>query len=143
MTDKQIIIDKLKNDIDCKENIINHLADSNIELQKQLKAKEQECEELKEILKDKTDEYNKLAVNYDAYVSMANKQLDQLKAELEQEKALKETYLACYKAKHEDIEVELFKLKAENTKLKEELNKKQTNYYDDLDSLGSHGLSDW
>lgn len=34
-------------------------------------------------------------------------------------------------------------LRAENTKLKEELNKKQTNYYDDLDSLGCHGLSDW
>ena len=47
MTDKQII-DKLKNDIACKENIINHLADSNIELQKQLRRKEQECEELKE-----------------------------------------------------------------------------------------------
>ena len=47
MTDKQIIIDKLKNDITCKENIINHLADTNIELQKQLKAKEQECERLK------------------------------------------------------------------------------------------------
>lgn len=45
------------------------------------------------------------------------KKYDQLKVELEQEKALKETYLACYKAKHEDIEGELFKLKAENEKL--------------------------
>ena len=49
---------------------------------KQLKRKEQECERLKEILKDKTDKYNKLAVNYDAYVSMANEQLDQLKTEV-------------------------------------------------------------
>lgn len=49
---------------------------------------------------------------------------DQLKAELEQEKALKETYLACYKAKHEDIEGELFKLKAENDELKKQLMQK-------------------
>lgn len=41
----------------------------------------------------------------------AQLQLEQLKAELEQEKALKETYLACYKTKHEDIEGELFKLR--------------------------------
>jgi chromosome segregation ATPase len=43
----------------------------------------------------------------------------ELKAELEQEKALKETYLACYKAKHEDIEGELFNLKADNDELKD------------------------
>lgn len=54
------------------------------QFEQQLKAKEQECEELKEALKDKTDKYNKLAVNYDAYVSMANKQLDQLKSENEE-----------------------------------------------------------
>lgn len=46
-------------------------------------------------------------------------ELDQLKAELEQEKALKETYLTCYKAKHEDIEGELFKLKQTIVKIKE------------------------
>ena len=51
MTDKQIIIDKLKNDVACKENIINHLAEHNIKLQNQLKRKEQECEELKEKIK--------------------------------------------------------------------------------------------
>ena len=45
-------------------------------------------------------------------------QLDQLKAELEQEKALKETYLTCYKAKHEDISGELFKLKQTLTEIK-------------------------
>lgn len=47
MTDKQIIIDKLKNDVACKENIINHLAEYNIKLENKLQAKEQECEELK------------------------------------------------------------------------------------------------
>lgn len=41
MTDKQII-DKLKNDVTCKENIINHLAEHNIKLQDQLARKEQE-----------------------------------------------------------------------------------------------------
>ena len=47
MTDKQIIIDELKNEIACKENIINHLAEYNIKLENQLKAKEQECKKLK------------------------------------------------------------------------------------------------
>ena len=46
MTDKNII-DKLKNEIACKENIINHLAEYNIKLENQLKAKEQECKELR------------------------------------------------------------------------------------------------
>ena len=50
MENKQIIIDKLKNDVACKENIINHLAEHNIKLQDQLKAKEQECAELKNII---------------------------------------------------------------------------------------------
>ena len=45
------------------------------ELEEKLLRKEQECEMFKRALKKKTDEYNKLAVNYDAYVSMANKQL--------------------------------------------------------------------
>ncbi len=44
MTDKQIKIDELKNEIACKENIINHLAEHNIKLQVQFKEKEQECE---------------------------------------------------------------------------------------------------
>ena len=47
------------------------------------------------------------------------KECDQLKAEIEQEKALKETYLACYRAKHEDIEGTLFKLKQTLTEIKE------------------------
>lgn len=38
--------------------------------------------------------------------------------ECEQEKALKETYLTCYKAKHEDIDGELFKLKQTLTEIK-------------------------
>jgi hypothetical protein len=44
MTDEQIIIDELKNENACKENIINHLAEHNIKLQVQFKEKEQECE---------------------------------------------------------------------------------------------------
>lgn len=39
--------------------------------------------------------------------------------ECEQEKALKETYLTCYKAKHEDIEGALFKLKQTLIEIKE------------------------
>ena len=56
---------------------------------------------------------------------------DQLKVELEQEKALKETYLTCYKAKYGDIEGKLFKLKAENEELKEK-NKKLKEEIEDL-----------
>ena len=36
-------------------------------------------------------------------------ELDQLKEEIEKEKALKQTYLACYKTKHRDVKGELFK----------------------------------
>ena len=46
-------------------------------------------------------------------------QLKRAEAELEQETALKETYLACYKTKHEDIEGKLFKLSKTLTEIKE------------------------
>ena len=45
--------------------------------------------------------------------------LEAKEQECEQEKALKETYLACYKAKHEDIKGALFKLKQTLTEIKE------------------------
>ena len=67
MTDKQIIIDKLKNDVACQENIINHLAEYNIKLENKLQAKKQECKKLK----------NERTVDL-------VKQLDQLKAEKEE-----------------------------------------------------------
>lgn len=77
---------------------------------KRLKRKEQECEEL-----------NKTITNLESIRDVFSTKLDQLNAELEQEKALKETYHACYKAKHEDIKGELFKLREENWELKREL----------------------
>ena len=85
MTDKQIIIDKLKNDVACKENIINHLAEHNIKLQNQLKRKEQECERLKEEVSLLKESNSKLQQIED--VSSLEKcylqQIDQLKAENE------------------------------------------------------------
>ena len=79
-------IDKLKNNIACKENIINHLADNNIELQKQLKRKEQECERLKEQLDEIISQSALLpkffGLTADEITNML-KQLDQLKAENE------------------------------------------------------------
>lgn len=51
---------------------------------------------------------------------------EELKAkeeELEQETALKETYLACYKAKHEDIKGIFFKYKQTLTEIKKIANK--------------------
>ena len=109
---------------------LNQLKKSNEELQKeneklkkQLQVKEQECEELKKIVNEAKN--SKLDLKSflvgEAVQHEYEQQLDQLKAELEQEKALKETYLACYKAKHEDIEGTLFKLRAENEELKSEI----------------------
>ena len=77
MTDKQIAVDKLKNDVACKENIINHLAEHNIKLQEQLQSKEQECERLK--------------YDNDYEVGVLEKTIDNLKVENEKlKKTLKE-----------------------------------------------------
>lgn len=72
--------------------------------------KEQECEELKQRLHQCWTVENSFVV-----------QLDQLEAELKQEKTLKEMYFTYYKAKHGDIKGEFFKLKAENKELSKEL----------------------
>ena len=52
MADKQMIIDKLKNDVACKENIINHLSEYNIKLQDQLDQLKAENETYKKMLDD-------------------------------------------------------------------------------------------
>ena len=80
-----------------------------------IQAKEQECEELKE---DKELWKSNFEGMVGAIEDLSH-QLDQLKVEIEQEKALKETYLTCYKAKHEDIEGVLFKLKQTLAEIKE------------------------
>lgn len=96
--------------------------------EQQLKHKEQECERLKKevsLLKESNLKLQQIE-DVNSLEKCYLQQLDQLKVELEQEKALKETYLTCYKAKHEDIKGELFKLKAENDtlfKAIEEVNK--------------------
>lgn len=102
------------------------------------KRKEQECEELKEANNTLTVTREKLLgdlwiaeeslKDYKAHYDRQCDELGQLKAELEQEKALKETYLACYKAKHEDIESALFKLKQTLTEIKEIVEKAQWDY---------------
>ena len=77
MTDKQIIIDKPKNEIACKENIINHLAEYNIKLENQLKAKEQECKELR--FKEK--------------LSQVKDTTEPLNSELPEDKVIREIFL--------------------------------------------------
>lgn len=52
-------------------------------LYKKYKRKEQECEILKSTLKKKTEDYNKLAVNYDAYEHMAKTQFNKKEQECE------------------------------------------------------------
>lgn len=69
--------------------------------------------------KNKHNILKKMFADIDSINVGLHKKLDQLKAELEQEKALKETYLACYKAKHEDIKGALFKLKQALQEIKE------------------------
>ena len=104
---------------------------------KQLALKKQECEELRKQLERKEENYQKLLSKSNKYIhnlvdenvqdiSNLAKQLDQLKAELEQEKALKETYFTCYKAKHGDIEGALFKLKQTLAEIKDLLLKTPT-----------------
>ena len=77
MADKQIIIDKLKNEIACKENIINHLAEYNIKLENQLKAKEQERKELR--FKEK--------------LSQVKDTTEPLNSELPEDKVIREIFL--------------------------------------------------
>ena len=122
MTDKQIIIDGvdvsgcvqfIQEEKDCCDLGGNCKGWTNC-YYKQLKRKEQECEELKNKNYELTEE-----VGIDRALFA---EIDKLNSELEQEKALKETYLACYKAKHEDIEGKLFKLKVENCELKGKVN---------------------
>lgn len=100
MVDKQILINYQKNTIhrlqqECKElkNIINEAKNSGLDLKSFLVG--------------------------EAVQNEYEQKLDELKTELEHEKALKETYLACYKAKHEDINGELFKLKQTLAEIKE------------------------
>ena len=76
MTDKNII-DKLKNEIACRENIINHLAEYNIKLENQLKAKEQECKELR--FKEK--------------LSQVKDTTEPLNSELPEDKVIREIFL--------------------------------------------------
>ena len=138
MTDKQIIIDEQMENlnnlatqqlkrIEEEKREIEHIAKTHLvetfdmqreidKLKKELQAKEQECEELKEAQKNSRCAWKSFE---GTFCPEAQEQLDQLKAELEQEKALKETYLACYKAKHEDIEGKLFKLSKTLTEIKE------------------------
>ena len=75
---------------------------------KRFKRKEQECEELKQRLHQCWTVENSFV-----------EQLDQLEAKLKQEKALKEVYFTCYKAKHEDIKGEFFKLKQTLAEIKD------------------------
>ena len=96
------------------------------ELTKKLEAKEQECEALQmseneagEIIADLKAECERLKYDNGYEVGALEKTIYNLKAELEQEKALKETYLACYKAKHEDIRSKLFRYKQALTEIKE------------------------
>ena len=89
---------------------------------KQLKRKEQECEALKFFLKQKIEEHNKLAVNYDACVNMANTKLKE--KEQECEKKSWEIGNLGYKIKNQRKEInklqqQLDQLKEENEELKE------------------------
>ena len=108
MTDKQIIIDQLRKVVARKENIINYLAEYNIKVENQLKAKEQECEELK---KELTSFMNG---DYCANGCSLRQQLDHLKEEKEELKVMLkdlsyENQKFCYQIEEQTKQLEPFK----------------------------------
>lgn len=131
---------------DLEERIINH-SDTIEEYCNKLAKKQQECERLKKKLNPKlknahcayfegqtglckAKEFTRCnPVNCKLYtidelstIVDLQEQLDQLKAELEQMTALKDTYFACYHAKHGDLAKKYDQLKAENDELKNKNN---------------------
>lgn len=139
MTDKQINTCEFLNI--CQTDCNGTLEDTEMchcyEIYKQLKRKERECEGWKA----RSDEWMSKCEQETKLREFTNEQLDQLKAELEQEQTLKEMYFTYYKAKHSDIKGEFFKLKAENEKLKQTLaeikefvkNMNKECFYDDFE----------
>lgn len=84
----------------------------------QLKANNKKMEkgyiELTEIVAPYIDDftgYNEEQCGFDIVLCVKElmQQLNQLKEEVEKQKALKQTYLACYKTKHGDVKGKLFK----------------------------------
>ena len=70
--------------------------------------------ELTEIVAPYIDDftgYNEEQCGFDIVLCIKElmQQLDQLKEEVEKQRALKQTYLACYKTKHGDVKGKLFK----------------------------------
>lgn len=122
INDQKKTIYRLQNECTEKTNAI-------IALGEQLQAKEQECEKIKEdnaTLFDKAIEARKECTDL-------KEQLFLLKTELEQMTALKDTYFACYHAKHEDLAKKYDELKVEKEELKKELYAK-TKYIRELNS---------
>lgn len=74
------------------------------DLTKQLKRLQAENEELKQEYKQAHEDF----ICSDTALRIANTELDELKQENEQLKALCDTYFTCYRAKHNDIEGNLF-----------------------------------
>lgn len=120
MTDKQIIINELKNEIACKENIINHLADSNIELQKQLKAKEQECEKAKQNAQDTYDLWQALIESFNV-LQVEKIKLDGAITYLKKENKELSKIIDCKNGTVLSLKQQLDQLKVENDELKEEV----------------------
>lgn len=88
-------------------------------LSARLAGKEQELRKLKENSK------NKCAFRClgNEFYPDTQREIDRLKIEVEQLQAGKSFYKTWYRAKHSDVENELGRLKAENEKLKEVINK--------------------
>lgn len=112
---------------ECENNKTAHQIELDIynqeclNLQEELKAKEQECEELK---RDNATLFDK-AIEARKECTDLKEQLFLLKIELEQMTALKDTYFACDHAKHEDLAKKYDQLKAENEELEKELRQKR------------------
>ena len=82
-----------------------------------LQAKEQECEELKKGVIKQCPNCGEQYLNQIG--AELYEECEALKKQLEQQKALTETYKACYRAKHNDVKDKLIRLKQEVKELKE------------------------
>lgn len=111
---KDLEIEKYKNLALHNGKVCNERLDKIDELEHKVNRMEKGYIELTEIVAPYIDDftgYNEEQCGFDIVLCVKElmQQLDQLKEEAEKQRALKQTYLACYKTKHGDVKGKLFK----------------------------------
>jgi hypothetical protein len=111
---KDLEIEKYKDLALHNGKVCNERLDKIDELEHKVNRMEEGYIELTEIIAPYIDDftgYNEEQCGFDIVLCIKElmQQLDQLKEEVEKQRALKQTYLACYKTKHGDVKGKLFK----------------------------------